>query len=248
MKKIIILALTIGLSSTAAWADPPELIGPWPAVDQAYQQFSVDSPFSGLSFDWFYLEDFEPLSTKSGPGFDVPGVTASAGGIIPPYSPSGYIDSVDEDDGSVDGDGGGGHSFFYTSGPTGITFTFDAGALGTLPTHAGIVWTDGLNSITFEAFNAGGFSLGTVNAVHATAGFDGSTDSDRFYGAIDSGGISKIHIKSGGSGIEVDHLQYGAASASPGPTPIPVPGAFVLGAIGLGMVGWMKRRRDTGEA
>jgi hypothetical protein len=37
-------------------------------------------------------------------------------------------------------------------------------------------------------------------------------------------------------------------TAAPGPVPIPVPGAFVLGAMGLGMVGWMKRRRDMAEA
>jgi hypothetical protein len=46
----------------------------------------------------------------------------------------------------------------------------------------------------------------------------------------------------------VSGMQIQAVSASPGPTPIPVPGAFVLGAIGLGMVGWMKRRKDKVEA
>jgi hypothetical protein len=38
------------------------------------------------------------------------------------------------------------------------------------------------------------------------------------------------------------------APASPGPGVIPVPGAFVLGVIGLGMVGWMKRQKGKAEA
>ncbi len=31
-------------------------------------------------------------------------------------------------------------------------------------------------------------------------------------------------------------------------TPVPVPGTVLLGAMGLGMVGWMKRRKDKAEA
>jgi hypothetical protein len=217
MKNIFVLALTIGLLSPTAWAGLPELKGPTP-----YLEFA-DSPFDGLSFDWFHLEDFEPLSSTSGPGFDVPGVSASDGGIIPPGY-SGSIDSVDEDDGAIDGSGLLGHSFFNSPAAPPLVFTFDAGALGTLPTHAGIVWTDGISPIVFEAFDAGGNTLGTVVGTHAIYGsYGGQTDSDRFYGAIDPGGISRIEIKSGiPGGIEVDHLQYGAASASPGPTPIPV--------------------------
>jgi hypothetical protein len=241
MKKIIILALTIGVLGPAVWASPPELIGPWPAVDEAYLEFA-DSPFDGLSFDWFHLEDFEPDSLASGPGFDVPGVTATGGSIVIPPPYLGSIDSVDADDGAIDGSGLLGHSMFFTPGSTGITFTFDSGILGTLPTHAGIVWTDGEGDITFEAFDAGGSSLGTVTASHATPGlYSGQTDSDRFYGAIDTGGISKILIKNASGGIEVDHLQYGAASASGGPV-IPLPGALLLGMLGLGVVGIKLRK------
>ena len=218
MKKVIVLALTIGLLGPAAWAD---LEGPTP-----YLQFS-GSPFDGLGFDWFYLENFEDGA------LNVPGVTANTGYVV---GPGGNTDSVDEDADGVNGSGTAGRSFFNQPAAPPLVFTFNANVLGTLPTHAGIVWTDGINPIVFEAFDAGGSSLGQVIGNHAVFNsYGGQTDSDRFYGAVDLGGISRIEIKSGiPGGIEVDHLQYGA---------IPVPGAVLLGAMGLGMVGWMKRRK-----
>ncbi len=94
-----------------------------------------------------------------------------------------------------------------------IKFTFDEAALGFLPTHAGIVWTDGTGTITFEAFDASGASLGTVTGNHAGAGDGGQTDEDRFYGIVDSGGISAISIGNVGVQIEVDHLMYGIPSS-----------------------------------
>jgi hypothetical protein len=52
-----------------------------------------------------------------------------------------------------------------------------------------------------------------------------------------------------GAHTVVSGMQIQAVSASGGPVPIPVPGAFVLAAIGLGMTGWMTRRgRQTVEA
>lgn len=225
MKKIIFVIAALAFT-TAAQAD---LYGP-----TAYLSFA-DSPFNGLSFDSFYLQDFEGFTHGT---TSIPGVNASAGSVYGTGA-GGITDSVDADDGTIDGSGTLGHSWFYDVGSTGITFTFD---VGSLPTHAGIVWTDGgIGTITFEAWDAGGTSLGTVSGNHATAGITGQTDEDRFYGASDPGGISSIHIKDV-SGIEVDHLQYGVLSV-PGAGPVvPVPGAVLLGMLGLSVVGVKLRK------
>ncbi len=173
-----------------------QLIGPTPYLCQQ------DSPFAGVAFTWHYLETFESGALQ------VPGVTTSAGAVV---GPGGLTDSVDCDDGAVDGSGTNGRSFFSGAGSVGIRFTFNAAVLGALPTHAGIVWTDGVNFIHFEAFDALGASLGTVVGNHADGSFGGTTAEDRFYGVIHPGGISAIFISNDGGGIEVDHLQYGLA-------------------------------------
>ena len=93
----------------------------------------------------------------------------------------------------------------------GIEFSFDAAVLDALPTHAGIVWTDGSGTWTFEAFDAAGASMGTITAGLGDGVFAGTTADDRFFGAINPAGISKIKIgnPNSGGGVEVDHLQYG---------------------------------------
>lgn len=194
------------------------LIGP-----TAYVQAS-DSPFDGVSFDYFHLEDFEDSL------LDVPGVTSTTGGA--PLKGSGDNDSVDADDGSIDGSGSNGGSFFLFAGignTATLTFEFSAAVLGTLPTHVGIVWVDGTGSITFEAFGSGGASLGTIVGTHADGSIKGTTAEDRFYGVIDAGGISKITIQNL-DGIEVDHLQFGALTSVPEPSTFAI---FAVGCVGL---------------
>lgn len=198
-----------------------QLLGP-----SAYLQAS-DSPFAGLSFGSFYLEDFEDHL------LNVPGVTADAGGVTSVVFGPEIHDSVDADDGAIDGSGLLGDDYF-ASGPIGVTWSFDASVLGSLPTHAGIVWTDGVNDISFEAFDQNGVSLGTLTGSHANNSFNGETDDDFFYGEIHAGGISKIHIHSGDAGIELDHLQYGVAA---------VPEPATMAALGLGAAAMLRRRR-----
>lgn len=210
--------LGIGLVAVAGLAQA-QLLGP-----SVYAQAS-DSPFTGLSFTYFHLETLEDNL------FNVPGVTKSTGNVL---APSGLTDSVDADDGKIDGLGRDGHSIFSGAGSSGIMFTFSAAALGSLPTHAGIVWTDGGGTITFEAFDANGASLGTRTGNHADGSSSGTTVDDRFYGVINAGGISKIFIKNSSGGIEVDHLQYGGAVPEPG----------TLGALGLGALVALLRKRN----
>src|SRR5262245_33520243 len=108
-----------GLALAAAPLARADYLGPTP-----YLSFG-DSPFNGLSFSYFHLEDFEDGS------FNTPGATASAGWTV--NGPGGFTDSVDGDDGAIDGSGTGGHSFL-TSSSTFLTITFSASVLGQLPT------------------------------------------------------------------------------------------------------------------
>ncbi len=195
-----------------------------PIGPTAYLQAS-DSPFSALTFDYFYLENFEDNL------FNVPGVTKSTGNII---GPGPAADSVDADDGAIDGSGNGGRSLFVVS--SALMFTFDAVVLGKLPTHAGIVRTDGGATASFEAFGPGMISLGKIGPVPFGDGNpNGSTAEDRFFGWSDPNGILAIRIPS--DVFEADHLQFGAAV--PEPTTVE---PFVLGCALVGLIGCRRSR------
>jgi len=207
----------------------PITYGPTPYLSAA------DSPFAGgAGLDYFYLEDFEDFALNT------PGVTASAGYSTKPAWPASATDSVDGDDGVIDGYGNNGNSWFSSPGPAGVTFTFDAGVLGALPIEAGIVWTDGMDPITFEAYDAYGALIGSISTTGvADPVYTGTTAEDRFFGISYPDGIGKIKLYSGpagvASGIEMDHLQYGGNT-------IPAPGAVILAGIGAGVAGWLRRR------
>lgn len=180
-------------------------VGPSPYLSLA------DSPWSSQAFTYFHLEDFED-GVFDPPGADANGATSilTAGGT--------FTDSVDADDGAIDGSGTNGRSHYTTNGIQGITYSFDATELGGLPTHAGLVWTDlsGTADVFFEAFDASGLSLGVINAGPLNDGNSmGQTAEDRFLGWTDPGGILSIRIYQSASDLEVDHVQYGRVIPEP---------------------------------
>lgn len=213
--------------------------GPTPYLSAA------DSPFASLNFSYFYLEDFEDSALNT------PGIAIAAMG--PVVGPSNDTDSVDGDDGIVDGSGRAGHSLYTTPGSTGssMAFHFDPAVLGGLPTHVGIVWTDvgrvtsgedfsGL--VVAEALGPDGLtSVGVIGPV--LLGGDGSvaglTAEDRFFGFSNPAGISRLSISMPNSiDWEVDHLQYGLI--------VPEPSyAILAGACTLFAAGGIFRSRRS---
>ncbi|MDX2132835.1 MAG: hypothetical protein SFY69_12365 [Planctomycetota bacterium] len=212
MKCVILAGAVCGLAGTAMAG----MVGP------SLYSSVASSPLTQIG-PQVYVENFEDGQLNT------PGVTASTGQVL---TGSFWVDSVDGDDGFVDGTCAGGHSWFVANGATGVSFTFSPIFGGALPNWAGIVWTDGHNPIFFEAFDANGVSLGVVEGAHADELFTGSTEEDHFYGAYYESGISRITIRGTMGGLELDHLQYGFQ-------PVPTPGALAL----LGLAGTLVRIR-----
>ncbi len=188
-----LLAGAAGVATSGV--NPPEYSGP-----TAYLSLA-DSPLEAPGIGICY-EDFEDGT------FDIPGATGN-GAIV---GPGGNIDSVDGDDGALDGSGTAGISYFSGNGSGGIAITFSPSRNEGLPHNVGIVWTDGggLAPVTFEAFDKDGNSIQKAAwgpFLHADVSNNGETAEDRYYGAFHPDGISKITISNAGGGIEVDHIQ-----------------------------------------
>jgi hypothetical protein len=228
MKRILVaLFATAAFALGISGAHAGTVIGP------ILPYFGIaQSPFNGLPFSYFYLETFE------GGSLTVPGVTASAGavGTGPLYD-------------SVEGPGDLGHSLFSGIGAAGITFTFNAAALGGLPTNVGIVWTDGDGpNRTFKAFDQSNSLIGTITdstQKFFSTGGDDDPANYRFFGATNASGISSIFIANDSGGIEVDDLQFGLLS---GVRAVPEPSTWammILGFVGIGFMGYRRSRKNT---
>lgn len=227
--RVIVVAAVLMLVSIGTAHAAPVFFGPTPYLS------SADVP------NGFYaggnpvvLENFEDDSLDFG-------ISASAGSIIDRLGriPFDDVDSVDVDDGVIDGSGSLGRSWFQPAGNNGVTFTFASPV-----TAAGLVWTDSLAApIVFEAFGPGMASLGVFGPV--TLGdtvFTGTTAEDRFFGVQDVNGIVALRMTvltaPGTSGLEVDHVQFGNA--------VPLPGAIWLFGSGLlAIAGFRKARTGT---
>jgi hypothetical protein len=192
----------------------------------------------GPSGQYFHLEDFESGSVHA-PGLSVAEPGARVIGVIEDAT---WADSVDEDDGAIDGatNGAAAHSLHspVTGDSSMITINFDAAVLGRLPTHAGFVITDcrGEYNTVVEAFGASHRSLGKKKFYNSTFDLTGTAlcgpgraEQARFIGIVcsqdqQSAGIARIvisQVRVNGttpppklSPFELDHIQYGFAPAA----------------------------------
>ena len=105
--RAMLAAVAMGLAGTAQ----AQLIGPsgGTGLSGEYARAS-DSPWFALPFTWFYLENFETHVLGT------PGVSASSGGMTSVVFGPNIHDSVDFDDGVLDGSGLLGDSYFSGTG------------------------------------------------------------------------------------------------------------------------------------
>ena len=164
--------------------------------------------WTGPKGQYFYLEDFETGA------FHAPGLSASEAGahVTGPAEDPTWADSVDEDDGAIDGATNGAAANSLHSPVTGtssmMTINFDAAVLARLPSHVGFVITDCRNDFNtiIEAFDASHRSLGKKKFYNSTFGITGTSlcgpgraERARFFGIVCSedqqpAGIASIVI------------------------------------------------------
>src|SRR5450755_4969177 len=76
--------------------------------------------------------------------------------------------------------------------------------------------------VTFSAFGPTGTLLFTTTVSgFADSSNNGETAEDRFFGVTNAAGISAIFMSNASGGMEVDHLQYGAAAVNAVQNPRP---------------------------
>lgn len=183
------------LSVVALLAEPfaanATLVGPIP-----YRCFA-DYPSVRAAFSAFPLENFENDAPGEPAAIVMPfGTPYASNGN--PFDPDAGIGHAMEDAPAT------GHTWFASSEAS-LTFTFSTALLGSLPTDAGLLWTDvglanvrsGSDSVLFEAFDAAHNLLGVIGPSSLGDGlFAGQTAEDRFFGVTSPGGISSIRITS----------------------------------------------------
>lgn len=126
--------------------------------------------------------------------------------------------SVDGDDGSVDGSGATGHSLnvITAGGATGATFTFNNITIGAYPKSAAVAVTAANASLltftTYDTFNA---VSGTYNL--SGVGTSSATSDDFLFWASDPAGITAISVTSNSAATSMflDHLQYDTLNTVP---------------------------------
>ena len=126
--------------------------------------------------------------------------------------------SVDGDDGSVDGSGATGHSLnvITAGGATGATFTFNNITICADPKSAAVAVTAANASLltftTYDTFNA---VSGTYNL--SGVGTSSATSDDFLFWASDPAGISAISVTSNSAATSMflDHLQYDTLNTVP---------------------------------
>ena len=238
-----VLAFSVAIP---AWGETI-FLGPTP------YRSAADSPFdlTGLG-ETFFLEDFEDGELNT------PGVTQFRRGLLDDLGvvkpPSAETDSVDADDGEIDGTGTDGHSFesrqfgdLVIAPPIrvmSVQFQFDRDALGFLPTEVGFVLTDSLPiSGLLSYFSVSIFESNDESGIDRDVmrwqplpleGFPDASSNDYFFGIRNTKGIERIKVAlsywgyTDQTGFEIDHLQYGLGA-------IPEPATGML-AVFLAMI------------